>query len=110
MQLDRAEARFFNVTGTYNATTLATTAGAMLFVALNSVFVMMFLTPKGSKAKSSKQTEDSEYYEEYYDAEDFNYSEVKKRYLGTISELYGDKMHTVLVRSFFFFVSKLRIN
>lgn len=67
------EARFFfNTTGAYNATTLATVTGAMLFVALNTAFVMLFVTPPSiTSSKSGKESEDEyedeEYYSEYYD-------------------------------------------
>ena len=70
------EARiFFNTTGTYNATTLATWSGAALFIALNSIFIMTFLTPKASKKEA-----DQEY--EYYDEDsssNLNYDEVVKK-------------------------------
>ena len=70
---DLAEPRlFFNSTGTYNATTLATWSGAALFVALNSIFVMMFLSPKAAQKEA-----DQEY--EYYDDDSFSYDEVVKK-------------------------------
>ena len=77
---------FFNASAplsAYNATTIATVGGAIAFFALNSIFILTFLTPKS--AKSSKKTAEStnEQYE-YYDEDDynFNYDEVamkKKR-------------------------------
>jgi len=71
------EARiFFNTTGTYNATTLATWSGAALFIALNSIFVMLFLTPKASK-KEAHTDQEYEYYDE--DSSNLNYDEVVKK-------------------------------
>ena len=84
-KLDNAtasEARlFFNVTtssGAYNATTLALSAGALLFVMLNTIFVMMFLTPR---PKNAKNDENDENYDDYYekDSSDFYDDEVRKR-------------------------------
>ena len=69
------EARiFFNTTGTYNATTLATWSGAALFIALNSIFIMTFLTPKASKKEADQEYE---YYDE--DSSNLNYDEVVKK-------------------------------
>ena len=71
------EARiFFNTTGTYNATTLATWSGAILFIALNSIFIMTFLTPKASK-KEAHTDQEYEYYDE--DSSNLNYDEVVKK-------------------------------
>lgn len=72
---DLGQARiFFNTTGTYNATTLATWSGAALFIALNSIFIMTFLTPKASK---KDQNQEYEYYDE--DESNLNYDEVVKK-------------------------------
>lgn len=63
---------------TYNATTVATVTGALLFIALNTAFVTLFLNPS-AKQKSSSKAQELEYdYESYYD-----YNEVrrKKRYV-----------------------------
>jgi len=74
---DLGQARiFFNTTGTYNATTLATWSGAALFIALNSIFIMMFLTPKASK-KEAHADQEYEYYDE--DSSNLNYDEVVKK-------------------------------
>lgn len=58
------EARlFFNVTpGVYNATTWATVSGALLFVALNTAFIMYYLAPS---AKARAETQEEDYYQEY---------------------------------------------
>lgn len=66
------QARYFNGTfdfNAYNATTLATVTGAMLFIALNTAFVTLFLNPSSAKSSSKKaNSEDLEYnYDAYYD-------------------------------------------
>ena len=72
---DLGQARiFFNATGNYNATTLATWSGAALFIALNTVFIMTFLTPKASQ---KDQNQEYEYYDE--DESNLNYDEVVKK-------------------------------
>ena len=73
------QARYFNGTfdfNAYNATTLATVTGAMLFIALNTAFVTLFLNPSSAKSSSKKaNSEDLEYnYDAYYD-----YDTVRKR-------------------------------
>lgn len=87
------EARiFFNTTGTYNATTLATWSGAALFIALNSIFIMTFLTPKASKKEA-----DQEY--EYYDEDsssNLNYDEVVKKRRRYVRSCYDMLWHVTL--------------
>ena len=68
-----SEARYFNGTfdfNAYNATTMATVTGAILFIALNTAFVTLFVNPSAKK-KSSKKSEASEneveYQYAYYD-------------------------------------------
>lgn len=63
------EARlFFNVTpGVYNATTWATVSGALLFVALNTAFIMYYLAPS-AKARAETIKEEEEYYDYDYEA------------------------------------------
>jgi len=77
---------FFNASAplsAYNATTIATVGGAIAFFALNSIFILTFLTPKSAKSSKKTAASTNEQYE-YYDEDDynFNYDEVatkKKR-------------------------------
>merc|ERR1712223_934233 len=85
---EAAEARlFFNTTGTYNATSLALTAGSIMFVALNSIFVMLFLTPKAAR-KTAEATNNDQEYEYYYDD---NVRKRKKR--SPDDEYYSDEYY-----------------
>ena len=65
---EAAEARlFFNTSATgLNATSLALTAGAISFIMLNSIFVLLFLTPTASNKKADT-TDNEQDYEYYYD-------------------------------------------
>ena len=82
----------FNATlNAYNATTIATVGGAVLFFALNSIFILTFLTPKArgsSRKKTAESTNEQQY--EYYDEDDysdFNYDEVVKRYVSVSRQI-----------------------
>ncbi len=79
-----SESRFFNLssTATYNATTVATVAGAMLFIALNTIFIMLFVGPKTKAGQKEGSSSNSDYDDEYYpdESEDNFYDdEVRKR-------------------------------
>ena len=66
---NQAEARYFNGTfdfNGYNATTMATVTGAVLFIALNTLFVTLFVNPTAKKKSSKKSaTSESEFETEY---------------------------------------------
>ena len=69
-----SEARYFNGTfdfNAYNATTMATVTGAILFIALNTAFVTLFVNPQAKKAKAKKAESmaenEVEYHYAYYD-------------------------------------------
>ena len=66
--------RYFNGTfdfNAYNATTMATVTGAILFIALNTAFVALFTNPQAKAKKSSKnkaaENTEVEYQYAYYD-------------------------------------------
>merc|ERR1712223_410187 len=85
---EAAEARlFFNTTGTYNATSLALTAGSIMFVALNSMVVLLFLTPKAAR-KTVETADNDQEYEYYYDD---NVRKRKKR--SPDDEYYSDEYY-----------------
>ena len=74
-----SEARlFFNATGTgWNATTTALTAGAILFIMLNTLFVIFFVSPNASSKADNEDNETNDY--EYYNNQDFYDDEVRKK-------------------------------
>lgn len=80
---DSSQPRYFNGTfglfdyGAYNATTLATVTGALLFIALNTAFVTLFLNPNADQ-KSSSKAQDLDPQQEYYAYYDYD---TVKRYV-----------------------------
>jgi hypothetical protein len=65
------EARFFNLSGTINTTTIALLTGAALFIVLNVAFILLFVNTKissnNAKYGSNNNKNDDDYGSDYSD-------------------------------------------